>query len=201
MNTFIYFVRHGKVYNPTDVWYGRLPRFALSKEGKAQIEQTAKFLAKEDINYIYTSPLLRAKQTADIIKHKLKLRKMRFAKDLLEIKSSLQGTSFNYIKKLNYNVFAEPGSGITGETIEEISDRMQQFIRTMIKKHPGKKIVAVSHGDPIMLVKAKLQGLPITNESLRPGPENYIQQGEVYKVTCDEYIPLTIESIFKPEVV
>lgn len=200
MNTDIYFVRHGKVYNPTNVWYGRLPRFELDKEGREQIGQTAKFLAKEHIDYIYTSPLLRAKQTADSIKQKLKLRKMRFSKDLLEIKSSLQGTSFSYIKTLNYNVFAGPGSGITGETIEEVADRMQQFIHTVIKKHPGKKIVAVSHGDPIMLVKAKLKGLPIINESLRPGPEEYIQQGEIYKVTCDEYIPLTIQSVFKPQI-
>lgn len=199
METIIYFVRHGKVYNPTDVWYGRLPRFGLSKEGQQQIEQTAKFLAKEQIDYLYTSPLLRAKQTADIIKRKLKLPKLRFSKDLLEIESSFQGTSFSYIKTLNYDVFAGPGKDTKGETIEEVANRMQQFIHTMIKKHPGKKIVAVSHGDPIMLVKATLTGLPIVNESLRPGPEKYIQQGEIYKVVCDANIPLTIESIFKPQ--
>lgn len=199
MRTSIYFVRHGHVYNPTNIWYGRLPDFALSKEGKKQIEQTAAFLAGEDINYIYTSPMLRAKQTADIIKQKLTLRKIHFSKDLLEIKSSLQGMSFNYIQTLNYDVFAGPGKDIKGETIQEVANRMQQFIHTMIKKHPGKKIAAVTHGDPIMLVKAALTGLPIINDSLRPGPEAYIQQGEVYKVACDEYLPLTITSVFKPK--
>src|SRR5262249_50189343 len=100
---------------------------------------------------------------------------------------------------LNYNIFAGPGSGITGETIEDVANRMQQFLHHMIKKHPGKKIVAVSHVDPIMLIKATLIGKPIINESIRPGPEEYIQQGEVYKVTCHEYIPLTVESVFKPK--
>lgn len=199
MPTNIYFVRHGKVYNPTDIWYGRLPKFGLDKEGQEQIKQTAVFLAKEKINRIYTSPLLRTKQTADIIKEKLKFSKLYFAKDLLEIKSSMQGTSFSYVANINYNVFAEPGKHIQGETIEDVSNRMQHFIHTMIKKHPGKNIVAVSHGDPIMLVKAAIKGLPIINESLRPGPEKYLKQGEVYKVTCDEYIPLKIESVFKPE--
>lgn len=199
MRTSIYFVRHGKVYNPTDIWYGRLPRFGLDKEGQEQIQQTAAFLTKEKINRIYTSPILRAKQTADIIKEKLKFSKLYFAKDLLEIKSSMQGTSFSYISKINYNVFAEPGKHIQGETIEDVSNRMQQFIQKMIKKHPGKNIVAVSHGDPIMLVRAAITGQPITNESIRPGSNEYIQQGEIYKVTCDEYIPLMIESIFKPK--
>lgn len=198
MRTTIYFVRHGKVYNPTNVWYGRLPRFGLAQEGRQQIEQTAEFLKKENIDRIYTSPLLRAKQTADIIKQKLKLPKIYFSKDIMEIKSSLQGNSFAYIKSIDYDVFASPGRDVKGETIEEIANRMQQFMHKMIKKHPGKKIVAVGHGDPIMLVKAALTGLPIINESLRPGPEKYLQHGEIYKVTCDENLPLTLESIFKP---
>jgi broad specificity phosphatase PhoE len=199
MQTAIYFVRHGKVYNPTDVWYGRLPRFGLSQEGKKQIEQTANFLKNERIDHIYTSPLLRAKQTSDIIKHQLSLPKLYFSKDLLEIQSSLQGNSFNSISKLDYDVFAGPGKDIKGETIEDVYNRSQQFIHKMIKKYPGKKIVAVSHGDLLMLVKANLTGLPIENASLRPGPEQYMQHGEVYKVTCDEHIALTGESIFKPK--
>lgn len=196
--TNIYFVRHGKVYNPTDIWYGRLPRFGLAKEGQQQIEQTSKFLANENINLLYTSPLLRAKQTADIIKQKLKLPKMFYSKNLIEIDSSLQGNSFTYLRSFNFDVFAAPGRDIKGETIEEVANRMQQFIHTMIKKHPGKNIVAVSHGDPIMLVKAALTGLPIVNDSIRPGPELYVQQGEVYKVECDENLPLTLTSVFKP---
>lgn len=201
MKTSIYFVRHGKVYNPTDIWYGRLPRFGLSKEGQQQIEQTAEFLANEHIDVLYSSPLLRAKQTSDIIKKKLGLSKRHFSKNLLEIQSSLQGNSFTFISTLNHDVFAGPGKEIKGETIRDVSNRVQQFIHMVIKKHPGKKVVAVSHGDLLMLIKASLTGLPIENASLRPGPEQYTQHGEVYKVTCDEHIALTGESIFKPKLI
>lgn len=199
MKTIIYFVRHGKVYNPANILYGRLPGYGLQKEGKQQIEQTARFLAKEQVDLLYTSPLLRAKQTADIINQKLKLSKMYFSKNILEINTSLQGSSMAYVESLHFDAFAAPGRDIKGETIEEALKRMDKFVHTIIKKHQGKKIVVVSHGDPIMLVKAKLTRLPIVNESLRPGPEKYIQHGEVYKVECDENLPLTITSVFKPE--
>ena len=73
MKTIIYFVRHGKVYNPTDILYGRLPRFGLAEEGIQQIEQTATYLKQEAIDVLYSSPLLRAKQTAEIIQKRLGL--------------------------------------------------------------------------------------------------------------------------------
>lgn len=198
MTTSIYFVRHGKVYNPTDIWYGRLPSYGLQKEGQEQIKQTAKFLAKEHIDVLYTSPLLRAKQTADIINQKLKLPKIHFSKDLLEINSSLQGSSFTYLHSLNYDVFAAPSRDITGETIEEAFARIEKFMHIIIKKYPGKKIVAVSHGDPLMIAKAIIEHLPKENVSIRPGSEKYVQLGEVYKINCDENIPLTLTSVFKP---
>ncbi|HEX8931597.1 MAG TPA: histidine phosphatase family protein [Patescibacteria group bacterium] len=199
MQTIIFFVRHGNVYNPTNVWYGRLPNFGLSKEGEKQIEQTANFLAKQNIDRLFSSPLLRAKQTATIINKKLRLPAINFTQDLLEIDSSLQGTSFSYIKTLNYDVFASSAKkDIQGETIEEVLTRMQKFVTSIINNHAGEKIVAVSHGDPIMLIKAALEGLPIINDSLRPGSARYMQQGEIYKITCDENIPLILESVFKP---
>jgi broad specificity phosphatase PhoE len=200
MQTSIYFVRHGKVYNPTDILYGRLPRFGLAEEGKQQIAQTAHYLSRQGIDLLYSSPLLRAKETAEIIRKKLNLPKIHFSKYLLEILTSLQGTSFTYIRTLNYDVFAGPDKkDISGETIEEVAARVEKFMSYVIKTHPGKKVVAVTHGDLLMLLQAKFAGLPIVNASIRPGEENYVQTGEVYKVTCDENIPLMLESVFKPQ--
>lgn len=200
MKTIIYFVRHGKVHNPKNIWYGRLPRFRLDDEGKKQIEQTANYFKNLNIDQIYSSHQLRAKQTAEIIRKKLNLSKVNFSKYLLEIKSSLQGSHFDYIKTLSYDVFAASHKeNITGEAIEDVAARMKKFMHYIIKKHPGQKIIAVSHGDPLMLVKALLENLPIENASLRPGPENYIQHGEIYEVVCNETGPQNLKSIFKPK--
>lgn len=173
MTTKIFFVRHGEVDNPKKVWYGRLPGFDLSSEGKRQIIKTAKFLSKNKINAIYASPLLRAKQSAEIISKTLNL-PINYSDDLLEIKSSLQGKPNDYISShtVKFNIF-------TDETIEDVNDRMQKFIKETISKHKGKNIAAVTHGDPIMIVKAKIKGLPMEINSIRP-IKGYIKTGEIY---------------------
>ena len=62
--TVVHLVRHGEVYNPTKVLYGRLPGFRLSETGRAQAEVVAKFLTGRDIVKVIASPLERAQQTA-----------------------------------------------------------------------------------------------------------------------------------------
>lgn len=180
MTTRVFFVRHGEVNNPDKIWYGRLPGFPLSEEGKKQIEKTAQLLLKENISAIYASPLLRTKQSAEIIGKVLNL-PINYSNNLLEIKSSLQGKTFAYIlfRSINLNIFASPKNKIIGETIEDIAKRMQKFIDKIIIKHNGKNIVVVTHGDPIMILKAKIEGLPIEINSIRP-LKGYIQPSEIY---------------------
>ena len=200
MKTVIYFIRHGDVYNPTDIVYGRLPGFGLSEKGKKQIEQAAKYLKTQNINFLYSSPILRAQQTAEIIQKELGLPKINYSEYITEILTSVQGKTSTYAHKTypNFDIFAGPGKDITGETIGDVSDRIEQFIYNIQKKYSGKNIVAVTHGDLLMLLKALAGGLPIVIESIRPGSDQYAQKGEIYKVTCDENGQITIESVFKP---
>lgn len=60
----IFLIRHGEsVWNRLNIVQG-LGDPGLSDQGKFQAEQVAQALAKEKIDIIYTSPLLRAKDTA-----------------------------------------------------------------------------------------------------------------------------------------
>ncbi len=180
MTTRIFFVRHGEVNNPSKVWYGRLTGFGLSLEGKKQITKTARILAKNKIDAIYASPLLRAKESAEIIANILHL-PINYSDDLLEIKSSLQGKTFAYLlsRSIKLDVFASSKNKILGETIDQVEQRMQKFINGTINKHKGKNIVAVTHGDPIMITKAKKEGLPLKIDSIRP-IKGYVKPGETY---------------------
>lgn len=180
MRTNIYFVRHGNVVNPKKIWYGRLPGFPLSKIGKKQMEVIGDKLKDKNIDIIYSSTLLRASQSAEIIREKLNLKKILFSKKILEVKSSLQRVKDSALKKINYFIFKSPENHIKGETIEECLERMESFLAEILQKHKGKNIVVVSHGDPIMLMRAKYKGLPIVNESIRPGSKGYIKPGEHY---------------------
>src|SRR5579859_2630210 len=65
--TTVFLVRHAEVHNPQDILYGRLPRYRLSGRGIAQAVLSGRFLAGRSIEAIYTSPLLRARQTAKIV--------------------------------------------------------------------------------------------------------------------------------------
>jgi len=179
MTTRIFFVRHGEVVNPNNIWYGRFPRYPLSSNGKKQIEKTAQILKNNSIEAIYASPLLRARQSAMIIANTLGL-PVNYSKYLLEVDSSLQGDTFDNIEtRWAGKIYSCPENNILGETIEELSERILKFTLKMHKLYPGKNIVAVSHGDPIMIARVHVEKLPIKFDSLRP-EKGYIQKGEIY---------------------
>ena len=69
------FLRHGEVQNNKDVFYANLPGFYLSEKGELQAKDASKKIKKLfNIQKIISSPLLRARQTADIISQELKIK-------------------------------------------------------------------------------------------------------------------------------
>ena len=69
------FLRHGEVQNDKDVFYANLPGFYLSEKGELQAKDASKKIKKLfTIQKIISSPLLRARQTADIISQELKIK-------------------------------------------------------------------------------------------------------------------------------
>lgn len=63
----IHLIRHGEVYNPDGILYGRLPHFRLSEFGHQMAEAAAKDLKsqKRNVTKIISSPLLRARESAE----------------------------------------------------------------------------------------------------------------------------------------
>ena len=62
--TIVHVMRHGEVYNPEKILYGRLPDYHLSDKGRAQAQAVADWLAHRDVAYVVASPLERAQETA-----------------------------------------------------------------------------------------------------------------------------------------
>jgi len=60
-------VRHGEVLNPHRVVYADLPGYGLSARGAAQAAATADHVATAPVAAVVSSPLLRARQTAQAI--------------------------------------------------------------------------------------------------------------------------------------
>ncbi len=47
--TIVHLVRHGEVYNPDHILYGRLPGYQLSLRGRQQADVAARYLAARPI--------------------------------------------------------------------------------------------------------------------------------------------------------
>jgi len=62
--TTVHLLRHGEVYNPAKILYGRLPGYTLSDLGHEMASRAAGALAHRDVVAVIASPLERAQQTA-----------------------------------------------------------------------------------------------------------------------------------------
>ena len=196
MQTKMYLIRHGEVENPQGIIYGRFPNFGLSEKGKKEMEKTAEFLVDKKIDELYASPLLRAKQSAAIIRTKLGIKTIHISDKLLEVKTAYQGRKFSELDNLQSEVFLKPLSP-SDETIEQLADRMLSFITEVINQHKDRHIAVVSHGDPIMALKAVIKNKTFDFYSFKT--DNYVQHGEVYEITIDEDGTLSQKNVFKPQ--
>lgn len=167
-DTRIFFVRHGEVYNPGAIFYGRLPRFRLSEEGRAQAAAAGRDLAAEPLTAIYTSPLLRARQTGDILAAAHPGIAIGRSSDILELRSRRQGEPVAALDADRWN-FYEPPKYADDETIAEIAARIERFCARILRRHPGQAVAAVSHGDVVAIARARFGGLPLVLDSIRGG--------------------------------
>ena len=162
--TDIYVVRHAHVHNPNDILYGRLPRFRLSELGVKQAGKLASFLAGRPIESIYSSPLLRARQTAAVIAQSLPPVPVHHSSLILEVRTGYQGQP-NAILKPGFS-FYEPLVAESDESMEAVYARVSRFLRRVVTLHAGQAVVAVSHGDPIAIMRLGLLGMPLTVHNL-----------------------------------
>jgi broad specificity phosphatase PhoE len=163
-HTTLHLVRHGQVHNPNDIFYGRMPRFRLSDLGRRQAAWVGKHFAAAYLAAVYSSPLLRARQTANIIagiagapRHQSSL--------ILEVKSPLQGIPLAELKARNYDLYT--GSPAEYEQPDDVLDRVQRFMHHLVRRHPGQTIAAVSHGDVLLIAYLWAAGTHPTPKSMR----------------------------------
>src|SRR5436305_2921530 len=164
VRTEILVVRHAEVHNPKDILYGRLPRFGLSERGRRQAEATARFLAGRPISAIYTSPLLRARQTAVILAQHLPEAEYHTASALMEVRTGYQGEP-NTILKPGFS-FYHPKRNEGDESMEDVAARMLGIMRLIARRHAGSAAVAVSHADPIAILRLAIEGKEMTARNL-----------------------------------
>jgi broad specificity phosphatase PhoE len=165
VSTVLLFVRHAEVHNPREVVYGRLPRFRLSARGREQATRVAACLADLPVAAIYTSPLLRARQTAEVIAAHHPQAPLWRSSLLLEIRTGWAGTPNKEVPK--GTSFYVDRRRDDDEVVADILARMQRLVRQLLRRHPGQTVVCVSHADPIAVLTLWAGGEEVTPKLLQ----------------------------------
>lgn len=148
--TTISFVRHGQFENPDGVYHGRLPGFPLSEEGRREMEAVAEALVAMDapVTMIYTSPMLRTRQSATIIQETLEPQPpIQIISLLNEIHSPFDGSPREQMDARDWDFYT--GTSFPYEQPQDVLQRILSFIQRARRLHDGEHVVAVSHADPI----------------------------------------------------
>jgi broad specificity phosphatase PhoE len=160
--TIVHVMRHGEVYNPEKILYGRLPDYHLSEKGRAQAEAVAGWLADHDITYVVASPLERAQETAAPIAKEHGL-PVEVDPDLIESANIFEGQKVSpgdgaLRDPRNWWHLRNPKTPSWGEPYEEIAARMTAALNRARVKATGHEAVCVSHQLPVETLRRAMTG-------------------------------------------
>jgi broad specificity phosphatase PhoE len=159
-------VRHAQTkLHKADRFWGKTD-IELSETGTRQAEQLRDRLARTKIDAVYSSTLLRARETADIIASRHKIKTIAL-KELCEC-------SFGYAEGLTFQEIAEKFPGLAaelargeavsfpgGESLEALDRRVGVFMEKVDLLKTESKIAIIAHGGPLRLLVCRLLGLDI----------------------------------------
>ncbi|MBB4852853.1 broad specificity phosphatase PhoE [Mycobacteroides chelonae] len=160
--TIVHLMRHGEVFNPEGILYGRLPNFRLSDKGQAQAAKVAESLRGNQITTVVASPLLRAQQTATPIAEAHGLTIVT-DEDLIEAGNSFEGMKVSVgdgalRDPRNWWKLRDPFTPSWGEPYRDIASRMIAAIDRARERAEGGEAVCVSHQLPVWTARQQLQG-------------------------------------------
>jgi probable phosphoglycerate mutase len=149
--THLYLVRHGQSAGNAEGRFGGHGTTPLSDLGRKQAELTAKALAKERIQVIYSSDLLRAVQSAEPLAKLLKLQIHTSEAFRERHVGVLEGLTFDeskqqypkdYYALVNRNVDHVISDG---ESYRQLLRRITAKVQNILRDHRGQRIAIFTH--------------------------------------------------------
>jgi len=162
----IIFLRHGQAENNTKkILAGRSPGVNLTETGIKQAEQAGLMLKSMNISKIYSSPIDRALQTAEIVSKQcdqevilddrlIELDMGKFTKMPYDEIFSKHGNVF-----LKFYQGSEEVSENDVETFAQVQKRVFEMVDFVLSQHKNENIVLVTHMDPIKAMIGKVLNL------------------------------------------
>lgn len=162
--TVVGLLRHGQTDWNIDFRLQGVTDVALNETGIEQARLAASALNLNDWDFIASSPLSRAKDTADIVASRLNIPEVAVLPLLLERSfGEVEGMLYEDWKA-NYPEGIAPG----GETEEQLHARTLLLLDELLETYRGTRVLAISHGALIRKVVNLLsQGeFPLVNQRI-----------------------------------
>ena len=174
------FLRHGEVKNPKDILYYNIPGYELSEKGIKQAEHIAEKLKKDfKIEKIISSPLLRARQTSQIVNKMLK-KEITFIDEITEwggIKNWIGNTTFEIQQSKEFEIYInDPTELNTDESFFDTFKRVNKLYEN------NKNVLFVTHQDTIRsFMFYKLESHNFNKDKPSHCDLQYIKKNELIK--------------------
>ena len=162
--TRLYLIRHGQSAGNAEGRFGGHGPTPLSDLGREQAEKTAQMLAREGVEAIYSSDLVRAVQTAEPLAKLLDLPIRQSAAFRERHVGVLQGLTFDESKERYpddyYALINRSVNHIIteGESYRHLLRRITGELRNILREHTRQRIVIFSHTGAICYLTLHLLG-------------------------------------------
>ena len=160
----LYLIRHGQSAGNAEGRFGGHGPTPLSELGQKQAEMTANVLAKEGINAIYSSDLLRAVQTAEPLAKLLNIEINTSSAFRERHVGVLEGLTFDESKaQFPNDYYALINRSVNhviteGESYRHLLRRITSKLHDVVRNHPTGRIAIYSHTGAICFLTLHLLG-------------------------------------------
>jgi broad specificity phosphatase PhoE len=160
----IFLARHGETdWNAGGRWQGHSDP-PLNDRGREQARALADELRSAGVDTIWTSDLVRARETATIVASCLGLAPVRVSRELREVDvGEWSGLTSREVASRYPDAFARwqayERGWQEGETYEQMAERVVAAVHEIVARHDERRILIVSHGGPIRALQAAALGI------------------------------------------
>ncbi|MEK7078751.1 MAG: histidine phosphatase family protein [Patescibacteria group bacterium] len=187
---YIYLVRHLEYQNPDNIYPFHLP-LNLSVKGRNDADKIANWFVNRTLLgiHIYTSPIVRCIQTANIIAEKTNSSVVSDQRLIESSCSNLQGK-----KWIIPHPWRAEEDDATRETRESTRNRMVGIYDEKVSQ--DKDCIFVSHGEPLTVLYYYLQGKELPKYLWNPAiGQQVIEKGDVVIVKVENREVASIDKI------
>jgi broad specificity phosphatase PhoE len=164
----LHLVRHGEVFNPDHILYGRLDGYHLSELGHRMAAAAAESMTGSAVSALYASPLLRAQESAAPWSRLFGLPIVTEDR-IIEPTNKFEGTRSDFgpsllLKPKYWPWITNPLKPSWGEPFKDIAVRVLAAMDDAWTTTDGGHVVMVSHQSPIWIATRSINGKSLAHD-------------------------------------